>query len=235
MFTENTERKLRQQLKEKYRDEKVLVVDAKYVNDLLDGREGLLLMSRNTVYDILKRLLTKAFFMSRYLAEFNPEVRQIVPYCAVTYKTQVFTYSRISGGEERLTNKCSIGFGGHINPVDSHDPHSLDPVIVLNAAMRELQEELYGMNVVYEVDYIGMLHYKTGGVEDDHLGIAMQVVTMYDYNVRIKETDKLQGMWRDFRSVTSERDNMEVWSKALYDALDVVKMRYLYSQEDFNV
>lgn len=74
---------------------------------------------------------------------------QIIPYCTVVSLSDVFpkilVYNRGSaGGEKRLSDKWSIGVGGHIQPDDAKEATGMG--VVHSAARRELLEELVGVS-----------------------------------------------------------------------------------------
>ena len=81
---------------------------------------------------------------------------QVLPYIIVLDEQgKVLSYARKVSSEARLLNSRSIGFGGHIEPVDYCESNSetekgevatfLPIATIKNAALRELQEEL-GLN-----------------------------------------------------------------------------------------
>src|ERR1700733_13696501 len=58
-------------------------------------------------------------FMSRALAETNPEFKQIIPYVVITDGKSILHYVRgKKAGEQRLVAKGAVGIGGHINDED---------------------------------------------------------------------------------------------------------------------
>lgn len=64
---------------------------------------------------------------------------QVIPYALLVDKDKVFAYRRPSkGGDRRLAGRCSIGIGGHVNPMEGL---SGDTMICGNLG-RELYEEM---------------------------------------------------------------------------------------------
>ena len=110
---------------------------------------------------------TAVGLFDRVFAETDDNYLQVIPYIALTNeKNEIFIYTRGSLSEEgRLTGKCSIGLGGHIEEAPT-DTKSLRN-IVDEAARRELLEEVgidYDFsNAVYSIMYfpgdpVGAVH-----------------------------------------------------------------------------
>lgn len=87
-----------------------------------------------------------AFLMDRSECETDEEVVQILPYVVITEREsrKILSYRRGKvGNENRLHNKCSIGFGGHIE--DSYSSFASVQTRIETLALstlRELNEEL---------------------------------------------------------------------------------------------
>jgi predicted NUDIX family phosphoesterase len=83
------------------------------------------------------------------MAEESPLWRQLIPYAYITHKDYgVLTYNRKGNHTERaLAGKASVGFGGHIEPVDALKQESGSQVwgslykVIMNCLNRELAEE----------------------------------------------------------------------------------------------
>jgi len=100
------------------------------------------------------------FFGQRYYLEERPQYKQIIPYCViyesdpkVTPSPRILTYRRSRKGQEsRLHDLLSIGFGGHITPLDIYSLQIDLYPLILTACYRELEEELprlfYNLNSV---------------------------------------------------------------------------------------
>jgi predicted NUDIX family phosphoesterase len=90
------------------------------------------------------------FICPRHLIENNPDFVQLIPYVAVwSTVDQTFIAYRRKGSEERLDNKISIGFGGHMNfnhvaTVTTQSNGSLGDIklAIKQCALTELREEL---------------------------------------------------------------------------------------------
>jgi len=89
-------------------------------------------------------------FLPRYVCEYALNVPQIIPYVVITYNDKILVYTRDNGGaESRLHGLKSVGFGGHINPIDmpsSLKSHEFNEEhfekLLKKAIQRELMEEV---------------------------------------------------------------------------------------------
>lgn len=114
-------------------------------------------------------------FRPRFDVEFDPSWKQVIPYTYITTLNRgtVLAYQRASkGGEDRLASKWSIGFGGHINPID--DSQGRAQMLDL-ATKRELQEELT-FCVPYDApETVGFIYRDDTPVDRVHVGVARRV------------------------------------------------------------
>ena len=96
--------------------EKVLVIERNILNEL-----GLF---QGVSFDVDRYLAALwkgngVSFMARPEAEKNPAYKQLIPYVIMAYEDTYLCYIRGRGvDEKRLSEKVSIGIGGHINPSD---------------------------------------------------------------------------------------------------------------------
>jgi predicted NUDIX family phosphoesterase len=96
---------------------------------------------------------------------------QVVVYALITNAGKVFAYRRpAKGGERRLAGRCSIGIGGHVNPVPAWSGD--DTGILLNL-YREVREEIgvEGMSV----RLAGLLWDDRDDIGKRHLGLVYLV------------------------------------------------------------
>ncbi len=106
------------------------------------------------IYDFLyypnRVLFLDATLEPRPECETNTSLVQLLPYIVLMDKNKrVLSYRRgKAGGEDRLKNKCSIGFGGHVE--EGFDKISLKDrsEMLALSALRELNEEL-GFELTY--------------------------------------------------------------------------------------
>jgi predicted NUDIX family phosphoesterase len=169
-------------------------------------------------------VLPHACFMDRVRMERNPEFKQIIPYTLVRYNGKFLAYKRSkTGGEGRLHNKWSIGFGGHINPEDDASG-SLQAAIGMCMA-REMTEELEWTEpaalVCAEYKETALLYDPSNDVGKVHFGVVMSVMLPPDFNpdtVKIAEDAIAEIRWVT-REEAAGLENLENWSRILLGVL----------------
>ena len=192
-------------LKEKYKDERVFVLpstDVTTIPDLFTRDQGDGSFKFNQYDD-------KGTFIYRYDAEGDGAFQQIIPYVLIyNPKTKKFFVSLRTkqSGEQRLYDKISLGFGGHINPCDG--PSN----IIWNALVRELKEEV-DMDQSATFYYKGTIRNITSEL-NDHLGFVFVAETE---QASIKETDKLIGQWMSVQELIDNYFKLEDWAKFIVD------------------
>lgn len=91
-------------------------------------------------------LSLNTYLMNRRDCEIDEKVVQLLPYVVITDREsgEILSYRRGKAGDEnRLHNKCSIGFGGHIEHCYSYFAPIQTKIEVLALdTLRELHEEL---------------------------------------------------------------------------------------------
>lgn len=198
----------REELKNKYKDEKVFIVpfdSVKHIEDKFTSSDRC--MKNLSKYDVL------GTYALRYDVEYNPSFQQLIPY-TVIYSPQRDQYyvARRIGGDARLENSLSLGFGGHINPCDGNNN------VIHNALKRELEEEVDIKTYSKDnspIMYLGNIRDLTSETSD-HLGFVFQI------NVKtasIKEKDKLKGLWMSKKELIDSYFEFESWSKLIIDHL----------------
>ena len=188
-------------LKNKYKDEKVLVTLRTAVSIIPDG------FTQGKEYNGIFETANK--FIYRFDAEYNPAVVQLIPYTLVTNTTEdkLFVTKRIAG-EERLQQQLSLGSGGHVNPEDFGSD------TLLTAAIRELKEELEISLKEKPIRY-GTVR-DLNSTTDDHLGL---VFVVHSDDVQVKEKDILVGQWLDMPGIVDNFYKLESWAKLIADHL----------------
>lgn len=194
----------RQQLKEKYGDEKVFVVPVNKVEGVPDK----FTFSKHDD-KIWQKYDNQGIYINRWEAEGDSSFQQIIPYFFVMNAdgTKVFIAKRIDG-DHRLVDKLSLGFGGHIDSCDGYNE------VVLKALTREMWEEL-DIEPLTKAIYMGTIRDMTSST-NDHFGLVFGVKAEED-KVFIKETDKLIGEWMTFEQLYENYHKFENWSKFLID------------------
>ena len=193
----------KQQLKAKYKNEKVFAVPYDKLHFIGDK-------FTETKHDskIWSMFDSLGEFVYRYDAEGAPELQQIIPYILIANENgdKLFTTRRIAG-ETRLVNKLSMACGGHINPCDGSRE------VLFKAAVRELFEEVnIETNKPFEI--IGFVR-DVNSSTNDHTGVVIVAKAIGD--VTVKENENLVGKWMTIDELVHEYENLEGWSKYVLD------------------
>lgn len=166
--------------------------------------------------------------------EDDPTYKQVIPYVIVCdRKDRFLVYNRgEEGGETRLANKWSLGFGGHINPEDCRG--EFPPTVpgstqrfIQDAAMRELTEELDGWPVPHAVTGDAPVTYEAVSmynmafiqlndtpVNSVHFGVVLKAFCDVRYPEEIQAKSEIAvTKWVDRTEL--EQYKMEDWSELL--------------------
>lgn len=190
--------------------ERVLVVETEILNKYLQNIDGLIRENRE---EIVETIIDKHEFMDRPLAEEDPSYRQIIPYVILRQGDKIFTTRRLNKGTEtRLHGKLSIGIGGHINPVDETDREK----VLMKGLERELEEEVY-IEKRGELKPLGVINNASDGVGSVHLGLCFEMEVQGE--VKVRETEKLEGLWMTVSELMENRDYMEGWTQIAVEAI----------------
>jgi len=149
-------------------------------------------------------------FEPRTVMEVDPSFKQVIPYLVLRDSERYFLMRRTrAGGDARLHDRWSIGVGGHLNPGDGD---------LAGGLRREWAEELIAD---FEPDFrlVGLLNDDTTDVGSVHLG-AVYVADAGGRPVAIRETDKLSGAFADPSEVAAVADDLETWSRLVFDFLE---------------
>ncbi|NUN47281.1 MAG: phosphoesterase [Candidatus Brocadiae bacterium] len=158
------------------------------------------------------RIARFARFVDRPSAEDDPSLKQIIPYAVVRRGARVMTLTRLSKqSEKRLHNRMSIGVGGHINPDGGMEG------IVERGLKRELEEELH-LPPGYAWRPVGCLNDDSTPVGSVHFGLVY-VVDVETEDVAVRETDLMEGGFRDAAELPALSERMETWSRFLVENL----------------
>ncbi len=128
----------------------------------------------------LKAAQAHAFFAEREAMERNAHYKQVIPYLTLTRgrdgAERVLAYQRRSAHtERRLGGLWSVGFGGHVEPLDRDDPLVAAHGLVTAAALRELAEET-GLAVGPErLAAAGFINSEREDVSSVHFGVVFRV------------------------------------------------------------
>lgn len=193
--------------------EHVLVAPARELAPFLKAK-GLITGVESGVLDVIDK---SSSFIPRDKAEDDPGFRQIIPYVVIRRGDEVFALKRLNkGGEVRLHGLLSLGIGGHINP--ESDGAGLSALMA--GLERELHEEVY-ISSEGEKTLIGVINDDTNSVGSVHLGLLYMMRVHAAAQVRILETDKLEGFWAGVEELPGLAPGMETWSQLILDAIRV--------------
>jgi predicted NUDIX family phosphoesterase len=187
-------------------DERVLVVPRSAVPDRADWH-GLRI---DGLAAFVATVASHGTFEPRALMERDPAFKQVIPYLVLRDGPRYFLMRRTrAGGDIRLHDRWSIGVGGHLNPGDL----GLD-----GGLRREWREELVA-DFEPEFRPLALLNDDTTVVGAVHLGVVY-LADAAGRPVEVRETDKLEGAFAEPSMVASVRDDLETWSRIVFDALE---------------
>lgn len=186
--------------------EKVLVVPTALLETHLSNK-AFITENIPHILDIIKK---NHLYVSREYAEYAPEYKQIIPYAILISNSGYFLTKRLKKQtEKRLHGMYSIGLGGHINP----EEELLDDVIIAGMR-RELSEEV-GLQDFQLCDCVGIINDHAADVSNYHIGLVYPLTV--DESIHVRETTKMTGEWASEADVDSHLDEMESWSKIIWD------------------
>lgn len=200
----------KQQLKQKYGNEKIAVVNKKELIEDFNLQEGFNPYTK----EVLSKIIKESSFILRYNAEYNKKFKQLIAYIVFKHVDKYFVTKRLSGsGETRLVDKMAIGQGGHINPVDNISPSN----IILNSVIREIHEELeIDCNTELQLKIVGFINDNSNDVSEDHFGIIV-LIDISEMNIKVREIDKLEGEFVSKEFIKENYDKLESWSKVVFN------------------
>lgn len=151
-----------------------------------------------------------ARYAPRDRMEQDPGWKQLIPYLVLRDAERYFLMRRTrAGGDARLHDLWSIGVGGHLNPGDDG---------LAGGLLREWREEL-DADFVPVFRPLALLNDDTTEVGAVHLGIVY-VADADGRAVRVRETHKLSGRFSTRAEVAEVQDDLETWSRLVFDALE---------------
>ena len=158
----------------------------------------------------------------RDMLEVDPRFRQLIPYVLIQVGDRFVRYTRTSdGGEARLHQLKSIGFGGHVDLSDlvtGENSVDLDATL-RRAAVREMEEELGDLDYI-DREWQGILVENGTEVGRVHIGLV-EIWTLRTPPQKLAEKalDALTLCTVD--ELKRCREQLEKWSDMLLDHLDV--------------
>ena len=164
------------------------------------------------------------WFGPRPSLEEDESFRQIIPYAVLRCGEKYLTYTRGgAGGEARLHDRISMGFGGHVDLPDMRldgQGHFDLGATLKNSVDRELVEEIPGIAITGS-SWIGLLADNTDAVGRVHVGL----IGIWDIEA-IPETSGEDAI-AELGALTAEevvaaRDRLEGWSQILADNISTI-------------
>ena len=122
----------------------------------------------------------RLFFAERDYMEVNSHYKQIIPYLALHRgkgdDARVLCYQRkAKHTEQRLGGLWSVGFGGHIEPLDRDSDLVKADGMVMASALREMEEET-GLNPGADsMRLLGYINSDREDVSSVHFGVVFRV------------------------------------------------------------
>jgi predicted NUDIX family phosphoesterase len=173
------------------------------------GDPGWLGIRSDDLDAILGAVAVHGRFEPRDTMERDPSHKQVIPYLVLRDGDRLFLMRRTRAGvDARLHDRWSIGVGGHLNPRDG----DLDGCL-----RREWAEELEA-DFVPSFRLVGFLNDDTTDIGRVHLG-AVYLADADGRPVGVRETDKLTGGFASLEDVAAVADDMESWSRLLFEAI----------------
>ena len=215
-------------------DEEILVFDKEAFDSIYADipEEGVFTLG-NDIYaeqDLLEFLDSKwnqyGSVQRRGDMEEDKNYKQVIPSMIIKQDDKYFTYTRLEGGgESRLHGKSSITVGGHSNHVE--DYWNFEHLMAVNAK-RELKEEVYiidsnneeiddHLRLTKNMSIKGLIYNELSNVDAVHIGLLTMIEIPSDWNVKVKETDVLEGKFRTVEEI-KELD-LENWTASALSVL----------------
>jgi predicted NUDIX family phosphoesterase len=149
-------------------------------------------------------------FEARAEMERDRRFKQVIPYLVLRDGPRYFLMRRTRAGvDERLHDRWSIGVGGHLNPGDGD----------LGGGLRREWAEEVEADFTPGFRLVGLLNDDTTEVGSVHVG-AVFLADAAGRRVGIRETEKLSGAFADPEAVAAVSDDLETWSRLVFEALD---------------
>ena len=186
--------------------ERVLVVPRRLVPD----NAGWYGLRTHDIDGFLEIVAAHGRYEPRAEMEQDPEFKQIIPYLVLRDGDRYFLMRRTrAGGDVRLHDRWSIGVGGHLNPGDDG---------LSGGLQREWREELVA-DFAPAFTPFALLNDDTTDVGAVHLGVVV-LADAGGRPVSVRETDKLSGVFASPAEVAAGSENLETWSRIVFDALE---------------
>lgn len=176
-------------------------------------------------------------FFPRPQIKGDTHYRKVLPYWTILRGDEVLVYDRTkSGDQESLWERISIGYGGHIEPIDLTEDIKCNPWavqekpevvvdVIFQASLRELREEL-NKDLKPEQIAKGLETFKGyllatasqyGLTELEYVGLSFILQVDADFEPNADEAACQGHRWVNFQKLysTDMFNKLEPWSKAV--------------------
>ena len=157
----------------------------------------------------------------RPILEEDESFKQIIPYVVLSHQGKIAVYQRTKqGGENRLHNMHSIGFGGHMDAFDlvySEQGEIQIQDTIDRCAQRELDEEL-NIGVVTSRQRLGYIIDRSNPVGRVHVG-AVELWELASDDISSNEDEITVLGFYDPRALQDFDGAMENWSEHIIGGL----------------
>lgn len=164
----------------------------------------------------LRNLLLCATQMDRMSAEKSQDYVQLISFFLVRRKRKYLSYKRTGRlPEKSLKGVYSLGFGGHMTS-DDIDPLFIksDPLVALQPAVRELNEEL-SLPKHEDPVFIGIMYDDSNPISKIHVGLVFEVMLVSE-NFEIGEKGNFNNVKFETSNEIKKRiHEFESWSQKL--------------------
>lgn len=151
-------------------------------------------------------------YVPRSLAETDDTKKQIIAYLLIRCGDKTFMTRRLKAqSEKRLHDRRSVGIGGHINDGDG------EKTAVKEGMERELHEEVFIGND-YSCRFLGIINDDSTEVGTVHAGLCYEI-SLSSPDCKVRETEKMEGIWADKTMLEESYENMENWSKIVLNTV----------------
>lgn len=204
------------------------------LNHIKDGSEDIY---PRVFLNPISILSLNTYLEDRHDCEINEEVVQILPYVVITDREsgKILSYRRgKAGDEDRLHNKCSIGFGGHIEHCYSYFAPTQTKIEVLALdTLRELHEELgldlsqYNLQALREIIGSGnftVFYSERDAVSRLHLCVLIQLSVDDDELKKLEDGVICEPEWLTPEELLAKHKSgereLEGWSEIALDFIN---------------
>ncbi len=187
--------------------EEILIISNQALSKF-DYFNGLNIYENNQIFSFL---IENTQEMIRSKAETDTNFKQIIPYLVFEFDKKYFLMQRRStSSEQRLSNKFTLGIGGHLRKSDMKNNDFCD------AAMREFHEEV-NYNGQLDCKIIGILNDDSTDVGKVHIGIF--ILAKGNSDLIFIKSEMKNGKLLSLSQCIEKYDQMESWSQFIIDYL----------------